>query len=538
MRIRAAILLFTALHAVGAAAQPAPAPSPAAEEPARLVVQGREIVVLRVRLLGYPPKDRVHAAVERIRRALEADRSGTVTLREIPEGRMVEVAGLPAFALVPGDASALDGETFDAVTAQTVERLRTAVAEKREGRDARRLLVAAGLAVAATAVVVVLLFALSSGRRRIEQRLDAALRRRLEALKRVAADAVPKEHLTGVLRWLIRTAVFFLGVAVVLFWLDFVLTRFPFTRPLGERFTGLLLDALGTVGAAILGMIPGLLVVVIIFFLTRYLVRLVGAFFRRIESGEVEVTWLERDLAAPTRRIAVFLLWIFAVVMSYPYLPGSGSEAFKGISVLVGLMISLGSTSLVGQAASGLMLLYSRTIRVGEWVRIGEHEGVVTNVGMLTTRLRTGLGEEKVLPNNVVVGTTTLNFSRHAKGRGHLVQAGVTIGYGEPWRQVEALLLLAAARTGGLRKEPAPFVVQRALSDFYVEYHLYAFTDELEGRLRIVSELHANIQDAFNEFGVQIMSPHYLGDPAQPVVVPKEKWRLPPAPPAKKPRDG
>jgi small-conductance mechanosensitive channel len=537
LRIRAAILLLAALHAVGAAAQPAPAPSSAADEPARLVVQGREIAVLRVRLLGYPPKDRALAAVERIRRALEADRPGTVMLREIPEGRMVEVAGLPVFALVPGDASALDGETFDAVTAQTVERLRTAVAEKREGRDARRLLVAAGLAVAATAVVAALLFALSSGRRRIEQRLDAALRRRLEALKRVAADAVPKEHLTGVLRVLIRTAVFFLGVAVVLFWLDFVLTRFPFTRPLGERFTGLLLDALGTVGAAILGMIPGLLVVVIIFFLTRYLVRLVGAFFRRIETGEVEVTWLERDLAAPTRRIAVGILWLFAVVMSYPYLPGSGSDAFKGISVLVGLMISLGSTSLVGQAASGLMLLYSRTIRVGEWVRIGEHEGVVTNVGMLTTRLRTGLGEEKVLPNNVVVGTTTLNFSRHAKARGHLVQAAVTIGYGAPWRQVEALLLLAAERTPGLRKEPAPFVVQRALSDYYVEYHLYAFMDDMDRRLLIVSELHANIQDAFNEFGVQIMSPHYRGDPAQPVVVPKEKWHLPPTPPAEEPRD-
>ena len=542
MRIGAAVLLFTALHAVGVAAQPAPAPSSApasaAEEPAAVVVRGREVAVFRARLGGYAPKERAIGAVDRIRRALEADGPGSVAVREIPEGRMFEIDGRSLFVLVPGDANALDGETLDAAVTAAAVRLKQVAAESREGRDVKRLLVAAGVALLVTAIGVALLVALSRVRSRIERTLDAALQGRYEALRRVAADAVPKEHLTGILRRLVRTAVLLLGVTVVLVWLDFVLTRFPFTRPLGERFSGLLIDALRTVGSAILGMIPGLLVVVIIFFLTRFLVRLLGAFFRRIETGEVEVTWLERDLAAPTRRIAVGLLWLFAVVMSYPYLPGSGTDAFKGISVLVGLMISLGSTSLVGQAASGLMLLYSRTVRVGEWVRIGEHEGLVTSVGLLATRLRTGLGADKVLPNNFVVGTTTLNFSRHAKGRGHLVEVNVTIGYAEPWRQVEALLLLAAERTSDIRKEPKPFVVQRALSDFYVEYRLCAYTDESGRRLLILSELHANVQDAFNEFGVQIMSPHYLGDPAQPVVVPKEKWRLPPTPPAEKSREG
>ena len=224
--------------------------------------------------------------------------------------------------------------------------------------------------------------------------------------------------------------------------------------------------------------------------------------------------------------------------MAYPYIPGSKSDAFKGVSVLVGLMISLGATGAVGQAASGLMLLYSRTIRAGEWVRIGEHEGLVTNVGMFATRLRTGLGDEVSIPNAVVVGTTTSNYSRLGAGHGTLIETAVTIGYTEPWRQVEALLLLAADRTPALRKDPKPVVLQRSLSDFYVEYRLYAYTDEAANGLRIRAALHANIQDAFNEFGVQILSPHYLGDPTHPAVVPKEKWHLAPAPPAGGPPKG
>jgi small-conductance mechanosensitive channel len=175
------------------------------------------------------------------------------------------------------------------------------------------------------------------------------------------------------------------------------------------------------------------------------------------------------------------------------------------------------------------MLLYSRTLRAGEWVRIGDHEGLVTGVGMFATRLRTGVGEEISLPNSVVVGTTTVNYSRLGGPNGILVETGVTIGFSEPWRQVEALLLLAAERTLSLRKDPKPFVVQKVLSDFYVEYRLYAYTDEAAGRIRVLAALHANIQDAFNEFSVQIMSPHYLGDPARPAVVPKEKWHAPPA---------
>ena len=276
---------------------------------------------------------------------------------------------------------------------------------------------------------------------------DQDVAERLKAVRLGGAEHLAREPLLVAFRLGFRFLFFVLYVALLLAWLDAVLTRFPATRPVGEKLSQLLLDALATVGEGVLAGIPGLLVVAAIVLLTRLAVRTFTAFFGRIESGAIEVPWLDADVAPPTRRIVVAALWIFALVMAYPYIPGSKSDAFKGVSVLVGLMISLGATGAVGQVASGLMLLYSRTIRAGEWVRIGDHEGLVTNVGMFATRLRAGFGDEISIPNSVVVGTTTANYSRLGAGRGVLVETSVTIGYTEPWRQVEALLLCGGPDT-------------------------------------------------------------------------------------------
>ena len=194
-------------------------------------------------------------------------------------------------------------------------------------------------------------------------------------------------------------------------------------------------------------------------------------------------------------------------------------------------MVSLGASSIVGQGAAGLILTYTRTIRPGEYVRIGEHEGTVVDMGMFTTRIQTGLGEELTLPNSMITGTVTKNYSRVVRGRGYVVDTTVTIGYDTPWRQVEAMLIESARRTPGILTSPAPVVFQTALSDYYPEYRLVAqaVPEQPRPRAEVLSLLHANIQDVFNEYGVQIMSPHYLGDPEQAKVVPPEGWYAEPA---------
>jgi small-conductance mechanosensitive channel len=259
-----------------------------------------------------------------------------------------------------------------------------------------------------------------------------------------------------------------------------------------------------------------------------------GLFFDQVIERDARMGWLDRHTAKPTRILITLLIWLFAVAMAYPYLPGSDSRAFQGVSVLVGLMVSFGASSIVGQAGAGLILMYTSAFRVGDYVRIQDTEGTITKVGIFSTRMRTGLGDEVVLPSALVLANTSRNYSRAGDDPGFVVSTQVTIGYDTPWRQVHAMLEEAAQRTEGIVADPAPRVFQTALSDFYVEYQLAALCGITEpyARARVVSALHANLQDVFNEHGVQIMSPHYLGDPEQPKVVPKSAWFKPPAKPA------
>jgi small-conductance mechanosensitive channel len=329
--------------------------------------------------------------------------------------------------------------------------------------------------------------------------------------------------------WLMIALSRAIGITLVYLWVVFALRQFPYTRPWSELAGTFVLENVQSALHALLRSLPGLLTVVLIAIVARWLSRLSGSFFALVENRGVDLPWFHPDLAQPTRRIATAVLWVFAAVLAYPFIPFSDSVAFKGVSILVGVMLSLGSSGVVNQAMSGLVLMYSRALRVGEFVRIGGVEGTVTSLGILSTKIRTLKGEEETVPNSVVVGTSTTNYSRLGDEHALLLYTSLTIGYDTPWRQVHALLALAAGRTAGLLAEPAPFVLQRALSDFYVEYQINARLERPEQRPAVLSRLHANIQDVFNEHGVQIMSPHYLGDPAEAKLVPPEAWYKAPA---------
>jgi small-conductance mechanosensitive channel len=222
-------------------------------------------------------------------------------------------------------------------------------------------------------------------------------------------------------------------------------------------------------------------------------------------------------------------VWVFAIIVAYPYMPGSETDAFKGVSVFLGLMLTLGSSGLVNQIVSGFTVTYSRALRLGDYVRIGDVEGTVIHLGVLSTKIKTLQLEEVTIPNAVVAAQMTTDYSRFAEKEGVFTSTSVTIGYDTPWRQVHSLLLLAAERTPGLRREPAPRVFQASLEDFYVKYTLWVSLERQESRIITFDTLHANIQDLFNEYGVQIMSPNYLADPASPKVVAKQDWYAAPA---------
>jgi small-conductance mechanosensitive channel len=258
-------------------------------------------------------------------------------------------------------------------------------------------------------------------------------------------------------------------------------------------------------------------------------VRLVNFAFKAVEEGRLTVRGVYPETAQPTRRLIVGLLWLFALVVSYEYIPGSNTDAFKGVSVFVGIIISLGSTGVMNQLMSGMMVTYSRAVRIGDFVRIGDIEGTVVQLGGLSTKLRNPRNEEITIPNAVVASTAATNFSRHADTDGVFVPTTLTINYSVPWRQVQGLLLLAAERTTGIKRTPKPRVLQLALGDFGVQYALMVCLEQPSRRVATLDGLHANIQDAFNEYGVQIMVPAYEGDPGEPKTVPPSQWYPAPA---------
>jgi small-conductance mechanosensitive channel len=500
---------------------------------ATLEIFNRDIITFRGPALGIPAADRARRAKIRVKEQLREPGVHKVTLQRNPVGMLVEIDGAMSFLVTADDADKLEQETVEAAAAKAAAALTAAIEATRESRSLDAIGRAVAISVAATAVLLGLLWVMRRARQALERWLVRVTEGHTERLRVSGVQLIHRERLA----WLVHAAVIALQWLVTLLllyeWISVVFAQFPYTRVWSERLTEFLIGTAAGIGNAIVGAIPGLFIAVVIFLLARFASRVLDGFFERVQSGQLQVSWLDSDVALLTRRLAMALLWLFALAMAYPYLPGAHTEAFRGLSVLLGLMLSLGASNLVGQAASGLILTYSHVYRHGEYVRIAEHEGTVTELGMFATRLRTGLGEELTLSNSLILGAVTRNYSRAVRGPGFVLDTVATIGYDTPWRQVDAMLVEAALRTPGVLADPPPRVFQTGLSDFYPEYRLVcqAIPSEPRPRAVVLSMLHANIQDVFNEHGVQIMSPHYLGDPAAPKTVPKEHWFTAPARP-------
>lgn len=545
------LLLFLALLAPGLSslaqettpAEPATAPPTATTrtvvggEPAEFVVWNRPIVTFRAQVDSITPGERV----ERAENAIAAIHFGNMTgdVVAVPatigafNGYLVEIDDRPIFGLLPQDLDPLHEETLEQVSTAAAGRLNAALRLRAEHRSLPMLLRGLGLAAFATAVLMLVVMGIVWLRRLVLRQLLALSRG--SAITIAGVDLRPYSRATG--SAVVNTLALGAHLICGYLWLAFVLLQFSFTRPWGEGLGFWLLDLLGEFSHAILHAVPGLFTVAMIFVLTRFVADLVQGFFKRVEAGWLRVHWLEAETARATRRLVIVLLWLFALTVAYPFIPGSQTDAFKGISVLAGLMLSLGAAGFVNQVMSGFVVVYSRSVRAGEFVEVGDVQGTISEVGMLATKLVTATREEVTIPNAVFVTSSLTNFSRHADAaHGSTIGTTVTIGYDVPWRQVEAMLVMAAERTRAIRRQPKPRVVQRSLDDFYVAYRLLFAIDHPEKQLFVLSELHGHIQDVFSEYGVQILSPHFNSQPVDKVVVQKADWHSPPAaPPAEEP---
>jgi small-conductance mechanosensitive channel len=539
-RLLGRVPLFLALVAgiLGPLLLPVILPAPASvavaastAEGATVSIANREIVVLHATLQGATPPVRAARARMRINSLNDNEMLAPVTVQQATlggaQGLVVMVGGRTAFALVPDDLDPEDKQTLAQAAEQARTRLEEALQAKAEQRRWPVILWGIAHALAMSALA----FALLWGLRRFGNALRHWLERHRAALSTLGGRAQWREYLVRLVIRLLQLGRWIMYLIVVYAWLTYVLDHFPLTQPYGRGLGQFVVSLASWLFDGIVGAIPGIITVALIVFVAQAIVEVVDQFFESVRTGRTQVPFLHADTVAATRRIVVLFTWVLAVVVAYPFIPGSDSDAFKGLSVLFGIVVSLGSTGLVNQMMSGLVIVYSRALRRGDFVLVNGMEGVVSEVGALATKIVTMTSEEITIPNATLIGNSIHNYSKLAGTKGSLLSTKVTIGYDAPWRQVHAMLEEAAARTSGLRVDPKPFVYQRALSDFYVEYELFAYVDRPLDRVPMLSALHANIQDTFNEHGVQILSPHFVMQPGQPVVVPPEKWHPTPATP-------
>jgi small-conductance mechanosensitive channel len=525
------ILMFAALAVLvptEAAAQNATPTKPSTSE-APIRFWNRIIVVQRGILAGTSPEVRAERASGRLTELpLNASPTEIVTRSfkiNDQEGVGFLFRGRLLFFLGTSDLDTESGEQLEEASASALQNLKEALQARAEERSWP--VIRAGLIFTLSGLA--LLFALCIAVWKAQTFLVNFLRKRegFVSLRLFRTNVFP--HIATALYAVLRAVAWLLTFSLIYLWITVSLRRFPYTEPWGEQAGGYVLNALRELGSTVVRGLPGLMVVILIFVFTRWLVRLTNVFFDQVAMGRTTVSWMDPHVARATQRIFSAILWIFAIIVAYPYIPGSQTEAFKGLSVFFGLVISLGSTGIINQIMSGLFVVYSKALKTGEWVKVNETEGEVLEVGLLAAKIRTLEGQEVTIPNSVLVATSTRNFTRLGHPDGMTLSSTVTIGYDAPWRQVHGLLELAAERTPNIRRSPNPYVVQRQLSDFYVEYTLIARLENELQRIATVSNLNSAIQDAFNEFGVQIMSPHFMVQPNATVVVPRDKWDAPPS---------
>ncbi|WP_455614503.1 mechanosensitive ion channel family protein [Bacteroides congonensis] len=296
----------------------------------------------------------------------------------------------------------------------------------------------------------------------------------------------------------------------LLFTVPLIFIIFPQTEGLAYRLLGYIWNPIKNIFIGIVDYIPKLFTIIVIWYAVKYLVRLVLYLAREVEAGRLKINGFYPDWAMPTFHIIRFLLYAFMIAMIYPYLPGASSGVFQGISVFVGLIVSLGSSTVIGNIIAGLVITYMRPFKMGDRIKLNDTTGDIIEKTPLVTRIRTPKNEVVTVPNSFIMSSHTVNYSTSAREYGLIIHSEVSIGYDIPWRQVNQILIDAALNTPGVVDDPHPFVLETSLSDWYPVYQINAYIKEADKMAQIYSDLHQNIQDKFNEAGIEIMSPHYM----------------------------
>ncbi len=478
----------------------------------------------------YPAEQRAAAISQRVR-DVAADPAVTpeaLRLNDAPNATSIFAGDTLIMRVFDADAM-LEKVGRPTLAELYSHRISSAIKTYRMDRKPFRLLRNLAQTGFATLLLAVILWSVWKGFQLLIALAQRHIKSAIEQIQSKVSHVIQTGSLWSILIGLCRLLRSVLLFSAIYAYLAFVLELFPWTRAFGTALLSVLLNPLQRIGRGFIEAFPGLVFVTIVVFITRYALKVLRIFFRSIELGQFELSNFDRDWAWPTYKIVRIFVVAFAVVIAYPYIPGSNSDAFKGVSLLLGLVFSLGSSSVISNLVAGYSMTYRRTFKLGDIIRVGDVSGAVSDIGLVVTRIRTPKNEDVVVPNSQILNNHVVNYSTLSKKEGLILHTTACVGYDKSWRQVEAMFLIAAERTPGLLKYPKPFVLLKELGDFAVTYELNVYCDVPQKMFRLYTELHKNILDLFNEHSIQIMTPAYEGDPEKPKVVPQEKWYAAPA---------
>lgn len=505
------LITGSAAPSPAALASTAPETTTTTLKSAPVFLGGGQIFVVRASRRGITPAARAAAIRGRLDLAVK-DRNtpaDAIRMRRTSDGVEVHLGPHFLWMMTPDDVATANVADEARAMADLPARITAGVMRERAGRSPRGILVSTVIALGITLVAWILTRLLLAAGRRWRGWLSREVPRRLRGVRIGTFDVLSVDQVTGVVVNVFGRVGVVVGLLMLYAYLTAVCSLFPWSQAWSWQLLSFATSKLAQAAMGLGNAIPSLLILVAIAVLFHWLTKLSDRFFDAVDSGSVRLDWVHPDVALPTRRLVKILLWVCAIAIAYPYIPGSQSKAVQGISILLGVMVSLGSSGFIGNMIAGLVLVYSRSFTIGERVRLGEHIGDVMNLGVFAIKLRTPRNEEITLPNGYVAGQPIVNYTRLSQGPGLVLHTQVTIGYDTDWRAVHRLLIAAAGKIEGVEREPTPWVFQRALNDSHISYEICCITRDSHRQFLLYSRLHEEIQDAFAAAGVEILSPAY-----------------------------
>ncbi|HNW53740.1 MAG TPA: mechanosensitive ion channel family protein [Bacteroidales bacterium] len=474
---------------------------------------GDTLFYVFAKMVSYSPEERAQSINKRIRQVYQDAffNPDSLSLSETELGTEISYKNHLIIMMVTKVDGLIVNKDHKQLAAEYLNLIRTAIVKEKEDHSFVNWLKRIALVLLIIGGLSLIIFLVTKAFRWINMRLTSNRETFLNGLTINKIKIFTAEHfekfvlrLTGLLRFIVIIFIVYLS-------LPLLFSIFPETKMWTSTLLQWILGPAGKALRGFIGFLPNLFSILVIVFIFRYAIKGIKYFVDLIEKGQIELSGFHADWAHPTFRILKFLLYAFMLVLIFPYLPGSGSPAFQGVSVFVGILFSLGSSSAIANMVAGLVITYMRPFKIGDRVKIGDITGDVVEKTTLVTRIRTIKNEDVTVPNSTVLLSSTTNYSTNTRAPepGLIIHTTVTIGYDVPWKDMHQALINAALRTDLVLKKPEPFVLQTSLDDFYVSYQINAYTREANQQVSIYSQLHQNIQDCCNEANIEIMSPHY-----------------------------